>query len=84
MAMKEYTTLSKAPEQELLDKKQFSVQPRIERGTIPPRRAQSVGAWEYNVCLEYDTEQSDGKVAVLLELWGMRRTPSLPSLLDPL
>ena len=31
-------------------------------------------------CPGYDTKQSDGVVPVMLELWGMWRTPSLPSL----
>ena len=34
--------------------------------------------------LIYDTKQSDGEVPVMLELWGMQSTPSLPSLPDPL
>ena len=43
--------------------------------------AQSAGAVEYtNKCLGYDTKQSDGEVPVMLELWGMRSTPLLPSL----
>ena len=33
-----------------------------------------------NECPGYDTKQSDGKVPVMLELWGMRSTPSLLSL----
>ena len=37
-----------------------------------------------NECLRYDTKQSDGEVPVMLELWGMRSTPSLPSLPGPL
>ena len=32
----------------------------------------------------YDSKQSDGEVLVMLELWGMRSTPSLPSLADRL
>ena len=32
----------------------------------------------------YDIKQSDGKVSVMLELWGMQSTPSLPSLPGPL
>ena len=32
----------------------------------------------------YDTKPSDGKVPVMLELWGIQSTPSLPSLLGPL
>ena len=37
-----------------------------------------------NECPGYDTKQSDGEVPVMLELWGMRSTPSLPSLPGPL
>ena len=42
--------------------------------------AQSAGTVEYNECPGYDTRQSDGEVPVMLELWGMRSTPLLPSL----
>ena len=31
-------------------------------------------------CCKYDTKQSDGEVPVMLQLWGMRSTLSLPSL----
>ena len=31
-------------------------------------------------CPGYNTKQSDGEVPLLLKLWGMRCTPSLPSL----
>ena len=53
---------------------------------------QSVGAVGYtdstpeegwdptNECLEYEIKQSDGEVPVMLELFGMRNSPSLPSL----
>ena len=37
-----------------------------------------------NECPGYDTKQSDGESPVMLELWGMRSTPSLPSLPGPL
>ena len=37
-----------------------------------------------NECLEYDTKQSDREVPVMLELWGMQSTLSLPLLLGPL
>ena len=37
-----------------------------------------------NECPGYDTKQSDGEVPVMLKLWGMRSTPSLPSLPGPL
>ncbi len=59
--------------------------------------AQSAGAVEYtdcfsaegktpppNGCPVYDTKQSDGEIPAMLELWGMRSTPSLPSLPGPL
>ena len=45
----------------------------LQRGKIPP-----------NECPAYDTKQSDGEVPAVLELWGMRSTPSLPSLPGPL
>ena len=34
----------------------------------------------HNECPEYHTKQSDGKVPVMLGLWGMWSTPSLPLL----
>ena len=58
--------------------------------------AQSAGAVEYTDCTSaeesdppkecprYDTKQSDGEVLVMLELWAMQNTPSLPSLPGPL
>ena len=38
----------------------------------------------HNECLGYDIKQSDGETPVMLELWGMRSTLSLASLLGPL
>ena len=38
----------------------------------------------HNQCPGYDTKQFDGEVPVMLELWGMQSTPSLPSLPGPL
>ena len=35
-------------------------------------------------CPGYDTKQSNGEVPVMLELWGIRSTPSLPLLPGPL
>ena len=35
-------------------------------------------------CPGYDSKQSDGKILVMLELWGMQSTPSLLSLPGPL
>ena len=51
--------------------------------------AKTAGAAEYtdptpNECPGYDTKQSDGEVPVMLELWGMWSTPSLPLLPGPL
>ena len=37
-----------------------------------------------NECPRYDTKQYDGEVPVMLELWGMQSTPSLPLLPGPL
>ena len=31
-----------------------------------------------NECPEYDTKLYDGEVPIMLELWGMKSTPSLP------
>ena len=42
------------------------------------------GVRPINECPGYDTKQSDGELPVMLEHWGMRRTPSLPLLLGPL
>ena len=58
--------------------------------------AQSAGAAKYtdcvsaegqdspNECPGYDTKQSDSEATVLLEIWGMRSTPSLLLLPGPL
>ena len=59
--------------------------------------AQSAGAVEYIDCTAavgydtplqwvswYDTKQSDGEVPVMLGLWGIWSTPSLPLLPGPL
>ena len=35
-------------------------------------------------CPGYDTEQSDAEVPMILELWGMWCTPSLPTLPGPI
>ena len=35
-------------------------------------------------CQVYDLKQSDCEVPVMLEIWGMQSTPSLPSLSGPL
>ena len=51
--------------------------------------AQLVGAVEYTDCFSgerpgYDTQQSDGEVPVMLELWGIWSIPSLPLFPGPL
>ena len=46
---------------------------RIQRDWTPP-----------NECPIYDSKQSGGEASVMLELWGMQSTPSLPSLPGPL
>ena len=38
------------------------------------------GRLPVNECPVYETKQSDGAVPMMLELWGMRSIPSLPSL----
>ena len=37
-----------------------------------------------NECPGYDTNQSDGEAPLMLELWGIQSTHSLPSLPCPL
>ena len=37
-----------------------------------------------NECPRYDTKQPDDEVPVILQLWGMQSTPSLPLLPGPL
>ena len=67
-----------------------------ERESLTIKIAQSAGAIEYTDCTSaerypppnerprYDTKQSDGEVPVMLGLWGMRSTLSLPLLPGPL
>ena len=37
----------------------------------------------HNECPAYDIKQSDDEARVMLELWGMRSNPSLPSVPGP-
>ena len=37
-----------------------------------------------NECPRYDIKQSDGEASVMIELWGVQSTPSLPLLPCPL
>ena len=51
--------------------------------------AQLIGTAEYTDCIPaecsgYDTKQSVGEASVMLELWWVRSTLSLPSLPGPL
>ena len=60
-----------------------------EQSNLLKSIAQSAGAVEYTdppsqQVSWYDTKQSDSEVLAMLELWGMRNTPSLPSLPGPL
>ncbi len=50
--------------------------------TAPLQRGKTPSPSE---CPGYNTKQSDGKVPVMLELWGMRSTPSLlwPGMVAP-
>ena len=48
--------------------------PTLQRGKTPPP----------NECCGYDNKQSDGEAQLMLELWGMWSTLSLPSLPGPL
>ena len=52
----------------------FNAKAPLQRGT-PPKK---------NMCPGYDIKQSDDEVPVMLGLWGMRSTPSLPLLPGPL
>ena len=51
-------------------------------GTVEYTDSTSAEGWDE--CPRDNTKQSDGEIPVMLELWGMQCTPSLPSLPDPL
>ncbi len=56
-----------------------------ERGDLSSTAQSVSGAVEDTDCISgYDTKQYDGEVQIMLEFWGMRSTPSLPSLPGPL
>ena len=58
----------------------------------PEKSKACLVGWDYrihrlhlcNECFGYDTKQSDGEVPVMLGLWGIWSTPSLPLLPGPL
>ena len=58
----------------------MSLDSLIAQSTAPLQR----GKTSSTSVLVYDTIQSDGGVAVILEPWEMQSTPSLPSLSCPL
>ena len=54
---------------------------RVSIGYFTKKCAQLAGTVEYTdctLCLGYNTKLSDGEVPVMVELWGMWSTPSLP------
>ena len=55
----------------------------VGMGAVEHTDCISAGGVRPNECPGYDTKQSDGEVPVMLELWGMRSTPSLPPLSGP-
>ena len=55
---------------------------RVGLSNTPTASVQK-GKISLNVCTGYDSKQSDGEVPVMLELWRMRSTPSLPFLPCP-
>ena len=57
---------------------------RLGQKNTPTAPLQSGKTPHPNKYPEYDTKQSDDEVQVMLELWGMRSTLSLPSLPGPL
>ena len=78
-----YISLPRSPELYPLHQMQFSSvswgckntpTASLQKGKTPP----------HNECPRYDTKQSHIEVRVMLELWGMWSTPSLPSLPGPL
>ena len=65
------------------------------RSFVVCNKTLSAGALEYTNCISVNPlrtnespvcapKKSDSKAHVMLELWGMRSTPSLPSLPDPI
>ena len=57
--------------------------PTILAGAVEYTNSSAERKDHLNECPGYDTKQSDGDVPVMLELWGMRGTPLLPSLPGP-
>ena len=56
----------------------------ISKSQLPSRVTPLQRGNPTNECPCYDTKQSDGEVPAMLELWGIRSTPLLPSLPGPL
>ena len=63
------------------------VGPSLPLLRLPSRQGLSLQTGKtlpHNECPRYDTKQSDSDVPLMLELWVMQSTPSLPSPPDPL
>ena len=61
-----------------LDKVWYVMKTKLKQTSVP-------SGWDpTNKCPGYDTKKSDGEVPVMVELWEMRNTPSLPSLPGPI
>ena len=57
---------------------------RLEPQNTPTASLQRSKTSSINKCPRYDIKQSDGEAPVMLELWGINSTPSLPLLPGPL
>ena len=57
---------------------------QLELQNTPTVSLQKARPLPHIECPGYDTKQSDGKAPVILELWGMQSSTSLPSLPSPL
>ena len=55
------------------------------RGFVADQMRDNLESAQYVIdCLGYDTKQYDGEVPLMVDVWGMWSTPSLPSLSCPL
>ena len=46
--------------------------------------AEGMRSTPFNECPRFNTKQSDGEFPVMLKLWGIQSTPSLPLLPGPI
>ena len=56
----------------------------LSAGTVEYTDCMSAEGHDSPECPRYDIKQSDDGALVMMELWGMRSTPSQPSLACPL